>query len=244
MRKTIAFFALLLATSAQALDYMEFCRMRATACYSAAASTVIPDLLASWSFDGNAASYPAGYDLIPVGGVTYTNGVYGQAIAFNGVSGYATNGAAVFNQDINRTICAWVFQANNSSARALFAKRDSINTGYFIFVNAGQLIWDSGSGTAQNRWSMFTVTTNAWVHLAFVSQVGSCRAAYTNAVLYGTNATCGTSAASTTLYVGSDSLPGSAPRYFWSGSIDDLRIYNRALTADEIVLVKNGEAVQ
>jgi hypothetical protein len=74
------------------------------------------------------------------------------------------------------------------------------------------------------------VALNAWTHLA-VTYDGSSMRFYTNGVLVRTTSNVTPIKASTgNLRIGGNSVWGE----FFSGLIDDVRIYNRALTATEI----------
>ena len=93
--------------------------------------------------------------------------------------------------------------------------------GYHWLDNVGTYTYSSGVDTANQTWSMATLVITAtdakW---------------YLNGVLQNTRTVSHSSSTFSNLYIGSDS--GSANRYY-NGRISMVQLYNRALSATEVL---------
>ena len=91
--------------------------------------------------------------------------------------------------------------------------------------------------TDQHAGTATRLTPNVWHHLA-ATYDGSVLRMYVDGVQVGTLNAPGNIANTTggVLEIGGDALWGE----FWSGGIDDVRIYNRALSATEITALMNA----
>jgi hypothetical protein len=86
----------------------------------------------------------------------------------------------------------------------------------------------------EHLWSTTSDYQHQWVHIAGVRN-GSTKYLYLNGVLDNTGTTAGVvTGKSPWVYVGCMESPDVGRYYFFNGAIDDVRIYDRALTADEI----------
>jgi hypothetical protein len=177
----------------------------------------------------------------------WTTGKVGKALQFNttfGVSNDVLRQNAAFLSigrtfDIPQlpfTFTAWINPANYDDWRAIFSKRDSYDPS-MMRLDIG-LSKDSGAvylTTAQHM-SLFKYAppTNAWTHIAVVATATGIKL-YVNGVLQescepvtlGTGATANTAIGGTGEGVGGDSDP-------FVGIIDEVRVYNRALSASEV----------
>jgi hypothetical protein len=82
--------------------------------------------------------------------------------------------------------------------------------------------------------SNVVVSSSTWTHVASTYN-GSRLAVWVNGVWAGGMSVTGrTCSNNRPLAVGAKNYPTSAPEAFWDGQLDDIRIYNRALTATEI----------
>jgi len=142
------------------------------------------------------------------------------------------------------TIAAWVFrEVDSGNWERIVAKSDSTLYDYWLQITTGDSIGggflDIG-GTAQNILDLTTGTSiplNQWIHLAFVYD-GTYAKGYVNGQLDKSEDIGSFKIRTSTrpLYVGR--LQTS---YNFDGLIDDARVYNRALTQEEIQLMMLGK---
>jgi hypothetical protein len=205
-----------------------------------------PGLVGWWRFDeatGNTAKDNSiyGNDGI-IYGATWVDGKYGKALSFNGVDNYVQ----VPHTDLlefgsgNYTIECWVyFITGGAHTDAIISRRENpdltvdlislyrTNSGSvgFRVKNNGATVQSCDSGST-------TINPNTWYQI-IVGRRGSTMFMYINAidVTTGSSVTGGVPDFTSVFSVGnSDSYYG----YPWNGLIDEVRIYNRALSAVEI----------
>ena len=127
------------------------------------------------------------------------------------------------------TVAAWIYtRTNDSNRKAIFEK---LSAYYFNIRDAKPQFYLEGVQSGGNYFapSAGVLPTNAWAHVA-ATYSGTNMVIYVNATPVVSQVTNGTIAAtSSDLWLGY----GSPSRY-WQGYLDDLRIYNRALSAGEI----------
>jgi Concanavalin A-like lectin/glucanases superfamily len=177
----------------------------------------------------------------------WTTGKVGQALKFN-VFANASNddvrqnaasvliGKSFDVPDLPLTLTAWINPVDFNDWRAIFSKRDSYD--YWDMRFDIGLSMDSGAvylTTAQDTVTFdYTPPTNAWTHIAVVATRTNTRL-YVNGQLVeesdpvrlGTSERANTAIGGTGEGVGGDNDP-------FSGIIDEVRIYNRALSASEV----------
>jgi PKD repeat protein len=165
---------------------------------------------------------------------TRVAGLYGAALAFNGSNSVASiTDALVSSIASNLTIEAWVSPTATGSWRPVLGKAD--NQSQLAYVLQGvtpqsslpSLYLAPGPG---NLAGTAPLPTNTWSHLAATFD-GSNLCLYVNGALVASRQQTGAlSPANTPLTIGSDGLLEA----FWSGTIDEVRIYNTALSATAI----------
>jgi Concanavalin A-like lectin/glucanases superfamily/Secretion system C-terminal sorting domain len=210
-------------------------------------------LIGYWPFNGNANDASINLNNGSVTGASLTTDRFGNlnsAYSFNGTSNYImvpnTSGLSGFN-DI--TISAWVNMSQFSGIQGVVTK-------WFFTLNCGSntdnynASFSSNSinfATNNNNLSGFfcpqTFTSgdlNVWKHFVFVSNSTTGISIYINGVLAGTAATSGGICSSTNpLYFGAV----NPTTRFLNGKLDDIGIWNRALTACEISKLYLGSTV-
>jgi Concanavalin A-like lectin/glucanases superfamily len=193
-------------------------------------------LVGAWSFDEasgtNAADASGSGNAGTVSGATRVAGKYGGALSFDGVNDWVTVNDSN-SLDINRmTLEAWVRPSGVSDWRTVLLKEQP-----------GQLVYALYGSTDNGRPSGHVFTTgdvalrgpsvlaaNTWSHLAFTWDGANTRM-YVNGTQVASAALTGNAVTSTgALRIGGNSVWNE----WFSGQIDDVRIYNRALTATEI----------
>jgi large repetitive protein len=181
-----------------------------------------------------------------INGPTWTSGVLGGGMALDGLDDYVVVAHTAALNPYPLSVVLWV-RSGAAGLHGLVNKYlpGSLN-GYQIFINSGMLcawyfkdagnyVWD-GTGC-----SLMTpgVTDNLWHHVALVVDDSGGRL-YVDGEVQASRAWTGTpGAVSTTTDLVIGSYPGVAAPYL-PGTIDDVRLYDRALDADEVAGLHSG----
>lgn len=164
----------------------------------------------------------------------WTSGKFGGALAFDGTDDFVSAGSTGdFNMDNAFTVSLW-FNKNSTLVRTALGKYlDGADQrlGYKLMIggNVQFTLWNTRSPYAIQS-AASTVSANGWYHVAFTEASGTTGTLYLNGVAVASGAMPqATDTTTTPLYIGqSDSLS------YFDGIIDDVRIYNRALSASEV----------
>lgn len=208
-------------------------------CGSASSDVPTQGLISYWTFDeggGTTAYDSAGNNHGTVYGATWTTGQINGALSFQRVGDYVeVSDSPILNTTNQITLSAWINE--NSVGIWRFAKIISKGADYYTPH------YELYSGSSQNKY-VFIVHTGSvehvvsnvdamtgWVHLVGTYD-GSEMKIYINGSLDNVKALTGPiSTANNPLYIGK--RQNDYERYF-NGSIDDVRIYDRALSPEEI----------
>jgi len=203
----------------------------------------VPGLLAWWTFGEQTGTNV--YDQSGNGntaymsptGVTWTNGVIGKGVYFDGVSGVITSSNRL--RMTNMTVSCWFNSKTNRDNQQFIGK------GYasFIGVSQGSLMGYAFDTNSVHLQSYCAQITNQWVNAVFVVN-GSAVKFYTNGVYVGTTQVNPLFAgprddAVDAFTLGALTAYGSTSRYFW-GTLSDCRVYNRPLSQGEVQLIYQG----
>ena len=170
-----------------------------------------------------------------------TAGQFGNALAFDGVDDYvnAGNNASLNFVSQDFTITMWIEPATIIPAAQTLFIRGLYQTDGYNFEMRTNRIWmrTEQAGAEQNTFTTNSIIANQWQHIVMVRNGSS-------VTLYRNNINITSSAAThiNPLTSTRDALIGiygytSSP---FNGSIDEVRIYNRALSADEIAMQYNS----
>ena len=176
-----------------------------------------------------------------ISGATYAAGEFGNALSFNGTSSYVNCGTgASLNVGNAITIEAWIYPKATTEQKIVDKRGtwQSLN-GYSFFTQSGKLYFEYGNGsTYAQLGNTGGVKTNAWQHVA-VTLSGSTLTWYINGKSAGTAAgIAGIAAGTSNLAIGKSI---SRNGQYFKGSIDEVRVYNRALSANEIAMQYQSE---
>jgi concanavalin A-like lectin/glucanase superfamily protein len=209
-----------------------------TATYSEVA--VVPGLVAAYAFnEGSGAtavdSSGNGNQGAISGATRNTSGQYGAALDFDGTNDLVTvPDSSSLDLTNGMTLEAWVRPLTTSGWRTVVLKERPGDTAYALYSSNNDngrpsgRVRVNGSNVSVNGTSR--LTTSVWTHLATTFD-GSNLRLYVNGALVATRAASGTILTSTNLLrIGGSSALG---RWF-RGRIDEVRVYNRALSASEI----------
>jgi len=209
-----------------------------------AGSTLVPiepNLVGWWKFDegnGTIAYDSAGHNNGAIsGGAAWTTGQINGALNFDGSDDYVSvpdidNSLDMDNQ---MTITAWIMLNNDSEIYSIVDKQPSeAGSGnyHFLIMSSGlYLLHQTGTGEEAGYVSTSSVTAGVWQHVAVTLKEGDSVKFYIN----GTPA--GTSQTETFGFVNNGPvLIGTSSDFAipFDGAIDEVRIYNRVLTAGEV----------
>ncbi|MDE1975232.1 MAG: peptidoglycan-binding protein [Patescibacteria group bacterium] len=212
-------------------------------------TTVCGGLVGYWPLDGNANDASGnGNNGTLVGSPTFTTGVVGSgAVSLDGTSQYVTTGstgASTLNVGSGSfTVSTWIKTSYTSvTDKAIVAKRNnSANTesGYSIKIVNGKADFYFGDGTnGRSDNSSINVADQGWHLLTMViDRSSNLKIGYVDGSVQVSHdiSTIGAQTNTDALCIGSTcyNVDSGQSRYF-PGSIDDVRIYNRALSAPEV----------
>jgi len=202
--------------------------LSATTLFSAVPSS---GLTAYYNFNNNFTDQSGNSKNLTNNGVTFTtdrSGNENSAAYFNGTDARAFYNGTVQTTTTEWAISAWVkTEAATGGSSVVVTTGNTSSNGYGLVASsntaAGALWGHTYFGT-----SGVTFSPGVWQHILIMRKSGS-TACYINGVQSGTvvpqgpftpNAFC----------IGSSLVPNA----FYKGALDDIRVYNRALTNDEI----------
>jgi hypothetical protein len=223
------------------------------------ASKLTSGLVGYWTFDqpdmyGNTVYDKSGSSPANNGtnnGATKTIGKLGQALKFNGSSDYidTSNGNSVKGLS-QATISAWVKMGGGGVNQNIYTEpinangsdRFRLSLGAANKVNLVADAPDSGTGGVHVVDSTSALTVGVWYHIVAVFNSDTdVHSIYLNGVLDNSTNTVVSAFSNTPpvrpARIGSDAA--SPVKLFFNGSIDDVRVYSRALSAAEIQRLYN-----
>lgn len=175
---------------------------------------------------------------VTIGGVVDRKGKSDGATEFDGVNDYVQSLGNSMDEFIDVTFNFWIKPTGfaTGAATSLISKRTATTNGYFIFAytsTGNELTWDYG-GTAYRWYTGYIPTLNKWQCIT-LTRNNSGRYLYVNGELYSSTPIAGNKdllTNSNNMFVGADKIGSSD--YHFKGSMQDIMIYNRSLTPDEV----------
>ncbi|HET7444259.1 MAG TPA: LamG-like jellyroll fold domain-containing protein [Solirubrobacterales bacterium] len=189
---------------------------------------------------GSTAKDSAGSHTGTVTSSSWVEGKYGKALSFNGESSCVSVPNSVDLQLAGSfTLEAWVKPANTSQWAPIFFKEAESFYSYSLFFGAFEAGHVQGY-VADKPWEWTEVespaklTANTWSHVAMTSDGTTLR-------LYVNGTQVDTGSAKAAMESKQPLLIGCAKNFgeYFNGQIDNIRIYNRALTAAEVETSKS-----
>ena len=173
-------------------------------------------------------------------GATWTTqGRFGGALSFDGIDDWVTvTDAPSLDLTTGMTLEAWVYPTalGGGSWRNVMIKERAGGEAYNLYANAdtnAPVVYVVGATQPDvplDARGAGQLPLNAWTHLA-ATYNGTTLRVFVNGTEVGSRAMTGAMLTSTgALQIGGNSIWGE----FFQGRIDDIRIYNRALTVAEI----------
>jgi hypothetical protein len=210
----------------------------ATGSWTVTTATTPTGLVAAYGFNtttGTTATDATGNGLNgTITGATHTtSGKFGAALSFNGTNNVVTVADnAKLDLTKGMTLEAWVRPSTLSGSRPVIIKERSDGPAYGMYANTSTnnpAAYAAASGS-QNIRGTAQLPLNAWHHLA-TTYDGATLRLYVDGVQVASRAIAGSiSVSSGALRIGANSVWG----HWFAGLIDEVRIYNRALSATEL----------
>ncbi|MEK7532245.1 MAG: LamG domain-containing protein [Patescibacteria group bacterium] len=220
--------------------------------------TLTDGLVGHWTFDGPDVAGVTAYDRSGQGnngtltsGPVRTLGKIGQGLSVNGTSAYVNAGKNSSLSNAQFTASFWV-KGSSDSDTASIKKVMSKHSSDTVDANTYGFDWSHTNSAYQRACEINTVpgatfipaklttvlTANKWYHIV-CSYDGTNLGAYLNGNLETTIVAATPSTGNSSFFIGAGGSNGDTPGGYFDGAIDDVRIYNRALSADEIKRLYN-----
>jgi hypothetical protein len=203
-------------------------------------------LVAWYPLDGDATDHSGNTLNATLSGFTYdgstngwTTGKFGKALQFNG-SAYATasyNSSHAISTGLTESV--WIRRTTNTGGWLISTGGAYGTTGYSLAIYSGSLYVElrgSGGGNYANLYFTLPPADSQW-HLATVTwdSVSAAITGYVDGVASGTTSYVGPIGTNNDLQIGRlDPAISAGNSNPFTGSLDDVRIYNRALPPSEI----------
>ncbi len=200
-----------------------------------------------WQAEGDATDSAGTNGGTLQGTASFVAGEVGQAFSFDGTTGYVSVPDAPALDSLTNaiTIELWMKSANlgnNADWEGLVTKG---NTSWrFMATTSAKTVYLGLSGTSStDLFGTRNVNDGQWHHVA-ATYDGSTASLYVDGTLDVSHPASGQIAQnSLPLYIGGDSQPPSGHTYLFKGSIDEVSLYNRALSSNEIAAIYNAGAL-
>jgi len=207
-----------------------------------AAPTYPPDAIAIYSFDDTTQDISGNAnDGTLVSGATFTqDGQFESALDLTGVDGYVeVADSASLDLGTQFTVSGW-FDSSNSSpwSGMIYKKQNWADSDGWAIGRGGSAgdLWISGSGGGVEVACVSDWETAGWVHVAVVYD-GSTATVYCNGTQTAQVDIAPVVDNDVNMRIGS-TVDGSDAS--WEGSVDEVAVFNRSLTSEEIVSLMNG----
>ncbi|MDD2657323.1 MAG: LamG domain-containing protein [Candidatus Pacebacteria bacterium] len=224
-----------------------------------AATLLLPPgvgLVGAWKFDegaGTKANDSSGFrnagtlsgSPLPL----WTGGKLGRALSFNGTTSYVDTGRQFVSGSDDFTIGAWVKSAGTQNGYAVPISQGHVSnlTGFAFQVgypsgNEMSFIYGDSAAWRAVGFGYFPRTDYTW-HFLSVTKSGNTITTYRDGAFYATSSAYPLVYGSINFSIGRDTFNTDSNHRAWNGNIDDVRIYNRALSAAEVAaLYRSGAA--
>jgi len=205
-------------------------------------------LIARWPGEGNANDVIGANNGTPIGGVTFKPGIVGQAFVLDGTNGFICTSTAITNPE-NFTLEFWL-KTTTTQGGVLMGFGDS-QTGtssnydrHIYLDNSGKLhfgVFNSGTQMAD---SVASYNDGYWHHVAAIMSTGAGTSLYVDGALVSNNPSATRAQDYSGWWrIGENNLhdwPSAPSSYYFNGLIDEVSIYDRALSSAEVQAIYNA----
>ncbi|MDO8517619.1 MAG: LamG-like jellyroll fold domain-containing protein, partial [Nanoarchaeota archaeon] len=179
-----------------------------------------------------------------VGGAVQTSaGKFGKGFVFDGVNDYVDAGNVKLLSNNAFTISSWFKTGSSGNIKIYFeGNTTSVSPlGGLSLISGsvrGEIRDDNAVGGSNFLVSPLLYNDNNWHYAVFVQNSKSNRSLYVDGVQVATNTTTISTLSLSTSHIGV--LERSSKSDYFNGSIDDVMIFNRSLSAEEITALYNA----
>lgn len=201
-------------------------------------------LVGWWKLNGDTITSAGSLNGTAVNGPLPTigqNGLSNQAYSFNGSDQYISvaNGSSLIASSAAMTASGWVYSTSTAAHRTYFGLRNDTTADFYVTQLNGSTNLEcrirNSEGTMYNTTNTYGASLNQWMFVTLVYS-GSTLTCYVNGASIGSIAATGTiTSATVPFYMGSYAATNDLV-----GNLDDVRLYNRALSLTEIQTLYNG----
>ena len=204
-------------------------------------------LVAWYPFDGNASDMSGNGNHGTVNGATLSTDRHGQAnraYSFDGINDYVEGGNIVQDYRI-LSFCAWfkISEGVGTNIRGIISKQRSTggSGSLLAYIKDTSELYGGTFNYAQE--AKFSINSKKWAHGCFTSDAVTAKLFYNgNLVAFDMISSTSETSSTSRILIGKElSVPANDGERLFMGSIDDVRIYNRALSAAEVLALYNLE---
>jgi hypothetical protein len=188
-----------------------------------------PGLVSQWSAEGNANDSVGTNNGTLHGGVAFESGVVGQAFSFDGTGYVQAADTGLPMGSASRTLVFWIKPGSDSRVPVIYGGFSPDDAFYVLIAGHSACIGQWGGGDICGTTDV--VSDSAWHHVAMTYDGASDVRLFVDGVPEVSATKTYYTTSRGRLYVGS-TVEGSDEYY--RGLVDEIGIYNRALTAAEI----------
>jgi hypothetical protein len=210
--------------------------------------------LAQYSFEGNAqdTAFLGDRNGTVTGGATYQAGAVATGITLDG-TGYVTTANTV-RTDVSLTVSAWAKVTSNAGAQAIVSQDGTTFAGFTLWYrpdDGGRWVFamanpDATQGAADLVTSAAPAQLNTWTQVTGVYDAAANQLRlYVNGVLSATVAKANVAPMVSTgpVRIGRTMWDSHPDVDFFHGSVDEVKIYDRAVSGGEILAAVNRDNV-
>ena len=195
--------------------------------------------VAYYKLDNSSEDYSTGGNDGTDTNIEYRFGRFGQAAVFNGSSSRINISSLSLFDRSSFAISCWVKSTNVTSTGRVISHED--NGGSAIIIRGDDVIIDArDAGASASTTLTMSTTNNQWHHVCLVND-SNYYYLYLDGLLvdsdnYGYNPTSATAASGHQLAFGYRKINNDS---YWSGDLDQVRIYDAALTSSQVTELYN-----
>ncbi len=201
-----------------------------------------PDMVGWWRGEGDAGDSEGANDGTPVNGVSFDPGKVGQAFGLDGIDDHVlVENPWDLGSSSALSISVWVHPRNTAHGGILRKGAAETHGAYALALYLNKFYFQLNEAEL-NMASNSDIPPDTWTHLAVTyDQTAGTAAIYVNGVLDQTQPYSETiNTDPIPLYIG---VYGISPQAYFDGLLDEIAIFNRALTAGEIVEIHQAGSV-
>jgi len=163
-------------------------------------------------------------------GPTFNSG-NGGSIVFDGADDYVQTSNTSFNSS-TIAVSVWINRSTTATTFPVIASKEGVSSGWILhIINTNKIFWKINNNNSTAITTTASLTVGLWYNIVGI-YTGSQLAVYINGILDSTTSdNTGINSNSTALRIGEYQTTGNA----YKGNIANIQIYNRALSATEIL---------